>query len=304
MAGLITSLQPVIGARAFIHTKQFCREMVLHARSRYLWDKKIKISPKTRLCAKMWLKELGKGELERDFSIKEHSAVIYSDASGTGGASYFQTDDFSQLGGQEVENVAARDMALVQWTKQEAEQSSTWREVKTIEVGVNAFKHRLHNRSVLWWTDNLPGVSTIAKGSMKEKLNPLSAEICRVCVAENIELQVKWVRRDLNKVADKLSRFVDLDDWGLKPEFCAWLQNEWECWCMVDMFATRENRKVARYYSRFAEAEAEGVDTFASPWQNEVVWTVPPPHLIPQVIQHILKHKAKGILVIPNWNIV
>ncbi len=101
--------------------------------------------------------------------------------------------------------------------------------------------------------DNLPGVSTIAKGSMKQKLNPLASNIRRICDENNIQLQVKWVSRDLNTVADKLSRFVDLNDWGIRTEFFQQVQAEWQYWCTIDRFASSQNTKLRRYNSRFAD---------------------------------------------------
>ncbi len=282
VSGLITSLQPVIGNKALIHTKQFCKETIMYARSRSLGDKQIQISGKTRKCAEFWIQELSKEVLERDFSIPGHSIVIYSDASGTGRASYIQADDYKQMLQNDAASVSSTNMTLVQRTADEAKESSTWREVRTIELGLRAFRRRLRNRSVLWRTDSLPGLSTIYKGSMKEKLNPLAVRIRRICEENSIQLQVKWVRRDLNKVADKLSRFVDLDDWGINRSFFLQIQTEWNCWCTVDRFASAENKKLPRYNSKFADINSEGIDMFTQSGKKETNWTVPPPHLIPQ----------------------
>ncbi len=136
---------------------------------------------------------------------------------------------------------------------------------------------------------------------MKENLNPLATNIRKICEENNIQLQVTWVRRNLNKIADKLSRFVDLDDWGIKQEVCMQLQADWNCHCTVDRFASSENRKLLRYNSKFADTDSEGIDAFAQSWTAELNWTVPPPHLIPQVIKQIEKQHARGILIIPNW---
>ncbi len=301
VAGLISSLQPVLGGKAYIHTKQFCKKTVAYARSKYLWDKDIKISEETRKCARFWLRELGKGTLEKNFELQGHSVLIFSDASGTGGASYLQTGCISAASVGDADKVRNTDKAVVMWSQKEANESSTWREVKTIEAGLDAFKHRLRNRSVLWHTDNLPGVSTITKGSMKPTLNPLAESINRICEENNIQLEVKWLRRDLNKVADKLSRFIDLDDWAISDEFFQDIQKMWNCWCTVDRFASQHNKKLARYNSRFESPDSEATDTFTQQWTHETNWTVPPPTLIPKVLDHIQQQRAKGILIVPNW---
>ncbi len=55
---------------------------------------------------------------------------------------------------------------------------------------------------------------------MKENLNPLANHIAAWCSSEDIDLSVFWIRRSLNEDADRLSRFVDLDDWSLTQQLC------------------------------------------------------------------------------------
>ncbi len=60
-----------------------------------------------------WLKGLGKGTLEKDFKKQGHSELIYSDASRTGGASYFQMDSVSAASVSDADSVKNADMAVV-----------------------------------------------------------------------------------------------------------------------------------------------------------------------------------------------
>lgn len=45
----------------------------------------------------------------------------------------------------------------------------------------------------------------------------------------------------------------------------------------------------------------EGVDAFNQNWSNENNWMVPPPALIPRLINKILREKASSTLVVPEW---
>ncbi len=155
------------------------------------------------------------------------------------------------------------------WTEQEQKASSTWREVRTIELGLSAFKKDFAGKAITWFTDSQPGVSVIRKGSMKTELNPLAESIARICKQNKIELAVKWIRRTENQTADRLSRFVDLDDWGIKPEFCRSIQKEW-IQCDIDRFASALNTKFPRFNSKFLEEGCEKVDAFTENWRGTV----------------------------------
>ncbi len=178
--------------------------------------------------------------------------------------------------------------------------SSTWREAKTIESGLDAFKERLRGSMVLWYSDNMATTSLARKGSMKRDLNPIAENITDICEQSDIDLQVKWLRRNKNMIADKLSRFIDLDDWGISPHLLERLQNTW-CTADVDRFATEKNAKLKCYISHFNCPGTEAIDSFVQNWAGVVNLLVPPPQLNPQTLQHLVKCRAKGILVVPFW---
>ncbi len=151
--------------------------------------------------------------------------LIFSDASRSVGAAFLHAENLDmasladdlralQESGPADWSRKLSDMFFQAWTKMEQRSSSTWREVKTIEAGLRAFADRLTGTSVLWFSDSAPGVAVARKGSMKLDLNPLAASIADTCAKHNIDLTVQWLRRDRNKVAYALSRFIDLDDWG------------------------------------------------------------------------------------------
>lgn len=68
----------------------------------------------------------------------------------------------------------------------------------------------------------------------------------------------------------------------------------------IDLFASVKTRKCDRYYSWFPDPQSIGVDAFTFLWK-EFFYAFPPFSLIIKVLNKVLKDKAKGIIVVPNW---
>ena len=104
----------------------------------------------------------------------------------------------------------------------------------------------------------------------------------------------------LNDHADAISRIIDFDDWGVSPEFFNHIDLIWGPHT-VDCFGNFNNHKVTRFYSRYWNPEAEGIDAFCHDWGGENNWLVPPVFLVPRVIRHLAECKAEGTLIVPEW---
>ena len=68
-----------------------------------------------------------------------------------------------------------------------------------------------------------------------------------------------------------------------------------------DRFADCNNKKTARFNSKYWSPGTSGVDAFAYNCKDYNNWLVPPIHLIPRVIRHIIECKAFGVLIVPRW---
>ncbi|CAG2249866.1 unnamed protein product [Mytilus edulis] len=93
-----------------------------------------------------------------------------------------------------------------QWLKHEAIKSSTWRELKAIELSIDSFKHLLSNSLVSFFTEPQNAVGIIQKGSKVPELQTLALSIFSICVSCNISLHPEWIPREDNEKADALSR--------------------------------------------------------------------------------------------------
>ena len=90
----------------------------------------------------------------------------------------------------------------------ERNNSSTWRELKAVELALISFAPSLLGKQVAWFTDNTNVVSIVHSGSKVTELQDLALRIFHVCVSFGISLEMKWIPRDLNSFAYHLSRMT------------------------------------------------------------------------------------------------
>lgn len=173
--------------------------------------------------------------------------------------------------------------------------SSTWREVKAIELSIDSFKHLLRNISVTFFTDNQNAACIIKKGSKIPELQALALSIYSICVCHNISLYAQWIPREENEKADALSKIIDIDDWGISFAFFNFVDNMWGVHT-IDRFANMNNTKLPRYNSLYWDHRTSAIDAFTC---NN--WMVPPINLVSKCINHLVSCKAVGTLGVPKW---
>ena len=83
------------------------------------------------------------------------------------------------------------------WSESEAARSSTWRELKSIELYLRSSKDHLKGKSVRVFTDNKSCVSIVSCGSSKAELHDLALSIFELCVKYAVSLEVQWIPREM-----------------------------------------------------------------------------------------------------------
>lgn len=48
-----------------------------------------------------------------------------------------------------------------------------------------------------------------------------------LCVAHSIQLEIEWIPRNMNTVADELSKIYDYDDWGVSDKIFECFNKMW-----------------------------------------------------------------------------
>jgi hypothetical protein len=221
-----------------------------------------------------------------DKGLSRNTKVVYSDASDTGCGAYVLHDPKTEM--------------VHYWTPLEAKTSSTYRELKTLELFLRIHAFSFYGLQLKWYTDNQAVTSIVEKGSMKQDLNTLALQIFQICLQNNIDITVDWVPREHNQQADDLSKVLDMDDWSINSNVFKYVNNVHGPFS-IDLFASNRTRQVDKFYSKYWCEGSWGVDAFAYDWKDEFSWIVPPPKLIGKVLNHMRLCKAAGVLLAPKW---
>ena len=112
-----------------------------------------------------------------------------------------------------------------------------------IRFSLISFKEISKQSSVVWKTDNKAASLIVDSGSKKLDLHDIATEIYEITEFNNIELQVQWISRDENEVADAISKTIDVDDWQISYDFFDYLNNLWGPFS-IDRFANHYNTKL------------------------------------------------------------
>lgn len=96
--------------------------------------------------------------------------------------------------------------------------SSTWRELEGLYRFLLSVGHLLRGSRVIARGDALNVFYLLERGGSKaEHLQEICLQIFWLCRSLQIDLTPDWVPRDQNQLADYLSKYKDLDDFGLQP---------------------------------------------------------------------------------------
>jgi hypothetical protein len=227
--------------------------------------------------------------------VYDRQAIMASDASDFAVASYsieglpeFSFSAELTLEGR-GESSSTRELLAIQRTLQHWERSDT--------------TARPLGQVTLWWlTDNQNVEKMLAKGSGKVRIMKLVLDILKRGRRLLLDLQPVWVSRDnpfLLK-ADAISKGVDTDNWEVSRADYDHLNLLFGPFS-IDLFATPDNAKASRFYSRLWEMGTQGVDSFTQNWQGERAYAAPPVSLVMRTIRKVSITVMSGILIIPLW---
>ncbi len=138
IAGQINSLSLVIGPKPLIDTKIFYRDTLLHIKNRFCWDNHLSFSVVTSSALFAWQTFLSWFCSSCSFAAKGEPVVVYLDASTFGSGAFFMSlrDSNAKVKFHPPEEGPAKDICLRSWSDSEKMLSSTWRDLKIIEEGL------------------------------------------------------------------------------------------------------------------------------------------------------------------------
>ena len=249
VVGQINSTGPVTGNLSQIMSRH-CQMSIATSSA---WDNPFTLDRYCQSELRFWLQNL------QDVNALTNP-TIYSDASSHAcGALLAGTD-----------HVAHRML-----TETEQAQSSTFRELLAVQFGLVSFKSIIQGCHVKWFTDNKSAMKIAQVGSMTPACHQLAIEIFSICFTAGIQLDIQWIPRAENTRADYISKFLDYDDWEITLDTFAILEHRFGPHTL-DCFANYKNAKVKKFFSRFWNPGATGIDAFYQDWSHENCLVVPP----------------------------
>jgi len=155
---------------------------------------------------------------------------------------------------------------------------------------------------VLLYFDNLNAATICVKGSSKCRLQRYAEKISKICLQYCIDLRPVWIPRDLNFVADYLSKCYDYDDHQVTKEFFDQVVSTIGTLPAVDRFACNRTAKVPVFYSSTFCPGTSGVNAFNYDWGvGTVNWIFPPLKMVGRVLAHLKICRSAGFLLVPQW---
>jgi hypothetical protein len=194
------------------------------------------------------------------------------------------------------------------WRGKEKVQSINFKELATPELCLKA----LDKEEPSWLRgathlggelDNSCAVSYLEKmGGGYSKMSLLAERMWRWCLRKGMWHSAMHLSGVKNVQSDTLSRDRgDRSEWQLTEEAWAEVQEAWGPHS-VDLFATRNNALLPRYFSRYAEPDSAGRDALRQDWRQEFNGYANPPYaLLPQIIEKVRSSGCEITLVAPVW---
>ena len=186
------------------------------------------------------------------------------------------------------------------WSRSERLKSSTWREVEALRRVMFFNAGLLEGKKVKVYSDNKNVKSILLKGSSKSDLQSVALKVNGFCDKREITLNPEWLPRNLNERADFLSKLSPVDDWGISTWVYDHLSRAWGHHD-IDRFASNLNNKCHIFNSKHWVPGTCAVDAFDQCWHGVKNWMVPPPSLGCKTLKKIVKEKAEGTLILPEW---
>jgi len=190
------------------------------------------------------------------------------------------------------------------WEETEHPLHNNPKELRGIAYGLRAWIRHLNlsDTVVHVRTDNTVALSYILKqGGRIPEMGAVAEELWAYCLDRNIRLTADHIPGVLNTLADKWSRkTAGPSECRLSDKFFALLCRRRGPFS-VDLFASRTNARLPRYFSRYPDPGAEATDALAQDWTGESAYCFPPFPVIGQVLRKLHLEGGRMLLIVPHW---
>ncbi len=182
------------------------------------------------------------------------------------------------------------------------------KELRAIAISLDEFRDLILGSKILIRCDNVCAVSCVRKGqnSVNVELNAVAHSIMHRANQFGYALRAIHLQGELNVRADVLSRMrYDNQDWTVNSdcfEILLSIVAAFGIVPVVDLFATRKNRRLSNFVSRFFQRGCRFADAFSASWrQFACIYANPPFLLWPSVLAKLIEDGVLGVFVVPVW---
>ena len=190
------------------------------------------------------------------------------------------------------------------WLPEEATHHINYLELKAGFIALKCFENVILGKHVRLLMDNSTAVACLNKMGTSHSVdcNGLTFELWCWCKDRDIWVSAAHIPGKDNKAADAQSRKINLDaEWKLNSNFLSEAMEILGFSPDVDLFASRTNAQFNNYFSFKADPDAVAIDAFSVSWASFKLYAFPPFSVILRMLSKILREKATGIVVVPDW---
>lgn len=274
LLGKITAMLPAVG-EALLHIRHLQRSLAISlTRRNYDWESQCQLSTPAMEELRWWKQFITKknGLPIHKIQLKKPKIIITTDSSDTGweiSSPMMQTYGF--------------------WTEEEERLSINVRELMSIYFALKLYGPNCQNSTIKILIDNKTSIkyTTKAGGTASVHLQDYAVKIQDICNRYKIQVIYQHIPGIYNTTADQLSRTKKpLYESTIPRKFFNWIQRTWGP-LHLDMFATRQNKQLPRYWSLRPDPQAAATDAFLQNWSPTGMFAYPPWKLIPSVLQQV-----------------
>ena len=192
------------------------------------------------------------------------------------------------------------------WRDDEKPHSINWKELLTPVIGlpkVHKVTGKLNNSVINGKLDNTTAIAYIRhQGGPKLELSAPAEKFWRWLLSIGSWTTATHLAGVLNVRADRASRWRDdRSEWRLSDRAFAEVERLYGPHT-VDLFASRRNALLPRFFSRWLDPESAATDAMQRPWHLEGnPYGHPPIAMIPKIITKLKQERSEITLVAPLW---
>ena len=190
------------------------------------------------------------------------------------------------------------------WSVTEAKNHINYLELLAMFFGLRCFAENWKEIDILLEGDNMAAISYLRDfgGNGSKDLNHLAEEIHKWAARRKLRISATHRPGIENKEADWESRnsLRENAEIALPQEVANMIFERWGK-PQLDLFATRLNKKLPRFFSYFLDPDSEKVDAFRQSWWDLHAYAFPPFNLILRTLRKAQREKTRLILITPHW---